>query len=348
MAFTKLEKDMNIIQKLDDEPNDAGGMTSAELKAKFDEGNNAMKEWINNTFIPEAERELNSARLESLPKHAHLHSASGTDPITPHMIGALPIIDARSADYDMDVILQSGRHCAMYETSSVTLGTPFNKGVTAFVSCTILSYANNNMYGSQFAFMSGNIIYVRKMSNSVIGDWVSLATTDYAVNKAGDKMTGYLENTSDNSDGVGRFAGTKNGAYLVSYYGDVTKQRQLVVCNSNNIPDFRNSLRYVDIETGNNDTILHTGNKPSGSYTGNGDAAERVIDTGGIGNYLMLSNSVTTSIVGPDGALSFNASTGTITTHGPSEARFLSGVLTMRSAHADLNYLSYGYYYQVL
>ena len=31
-----LDGDLNIIQKLDDEPNDVGGMTSAELKATFD------------------------------------------------------------------------------------------------------------------------------------------------------------------------------------------------------------------------------------------------------------------------------------------------------------------------
>lgn len=52
MALTNFEKDMAIIQKLDDEPNDVGGMTAAELKAKFDEGGLAIKEYINGTLIP--------------------------------------------------------------------------------------------------------------------------------------------------------------------------------------------------------------------------------------------------------------------------------------------------------
>ena len=47
-----LDGDLNIIQKLDDEPNDVGGLTSAELKAKFDESGNIVKKYINETLIP--------------------------------------------------------------------------------------------------------------------------------------------------------------------------------------------------------------------------------------------------------------------------------------------------------
>ena len=47
-----LDGDLNIIQKLDDEPNDVGGLTSDQLKAKFDEAGNTIKEYINETLIP--------------------------------------------------------------------------------------------------------------------------------------------------------------------------------------------------------------------------------------------------------------------------------------------------------
>lgn len=47
-----LDGDLNIIQKLDDEPNDVGGMTSAELKATFDKAGNIIKGYINETLIP--------------------------------------------------------------------------------------------------------------------------------------------------------------------------------------------------------------------------------------------------------------------------------------------------------
>lgn len=51
--LTKLLADLYIISLLDDEPNDIGGMSSAELKAKFDEAANTIKDYINNTLIPE-------------------------------------------------------------------------------------------------------------------------------------------------------------------------------------------------------------------------------------------------------------------------------------------------------
>lgn len=49
----KLEDDLNIIQKLDDEPNDVGGLTSAQLKAKFDEAGLVIQKYINESLIPD-------------------------------------------------------------------------------------------------------------------------------------------------------------------------------------------------------------------------------------------------------------------------------------------------------
>ena len=45
MALTKFSKDMAIIAKLDDQPNDVGGLTAAQLKDKFDEGGKAIQEY---------------------------------------------------------------------------------------------------------------------------------------------------------------------------------------------------------------------------------------------------------------------------------------------------------------
>jgi hypothetical protein len=53
MAFTQLTTDLNIISALDDEPNDNTGLTAAQLKAKFDEGGNDIKTFINGTLISE-------------------------------------------------------------------------------------------------------------------------------------------------------------------------------------------------------------------------------------------------------------------------------------------------------
>ena len=64
MAIELFEKDMNIIQKLDDEPNDVGGLTAAELKAKFDEGGLLLQDFINKKLIPAAS---NWERLDNKP-----------------------------------------------------------------------------------------------------------------------------------------------------------------------------------------------------------------------------------------------------------------------------------------
>lgn len=55
MSIERLTKDMNIIAKLPDEPNDVGGLTADELKGKFDEGGVALKEFINESLLPALE-----------------------------------------------------------------------------------------------------------------------------------------------------------------------------------------------------------------------------------------------------------------------------------------------------
>lgn len=57
MALSKFTKDMDIIAALDDEPNDVGGLTAAELKAKFDEGGKAVKEYLNDTLLTELDQQ---------------------------------------------------------------------------------------------------------------------------------------------------------------------------------------------------------------------------------------------------------------------------------------------------
>ena len=52
MALPAFETNLNIIQQLEDEPNDVGGLTAAELKAKFDEAGLTIQKWINETLLP--------------------------------------------------------------------------------------------------------------------------------------------------------------------------------------------------------------------------------------------------------------------------------------------------------
>lgn len=53
LAALTMTQDLNIIQALDDEPNDVGGLTAAELKAKFDEAGLTIQRYLNETLIPQ-------------------------------------------------------------------------------------------------------------------------------------------------------------------------------------------------------------------------------------------------------------------------------------------------------
>ena len=62
MAFTKSTADLNIIQALDDEPNDVGGLSSAQLKEKFDTSGNTLQTFVN-AHIDELEAKTAAASM---------------------------------------------------------------------------------------------------------------------------------------------------------------------------------------------------------------------------------------------------------------------------------------------
>lgn len=59
--ITPLNDDLNIIAVLDDEPNDEGGLSPIAFKAKFDQGPNAIKGYINDTLIPNIGADITAA-----------------------------------------------------------------------------------------------------------------------------------------------------------------------------------------------------------------------------------------------------------------------------------------------
>lgn len=67
MALDRLEKNMGIISTLDDEPNDVGGLSAKELKEKFDEAGEAVKDYLNNTLLPSIEGQDGAASIGAKP-----------------------------------------------------------------------------------------------------------------------------------------------------------------------------------------------------------------------------------------------------------------------------------------
>jgi hypothetical protein len=53
MALTKLTADVNNIQALSDKPNEIDGLTSSQLKERYDRAGATIKQYINEVLIPE-------------------------------------------------------------------------------------------------------------------------------------------------------------------------------------------------------------------------------------------------------------------------------------------------------
>ena len=60
MALTKLLTNVNNIQALSDKPNETDGLTSAELKERFDRAGATIKTYINEVLTEELDTKLNT------------------------------------------------------------------------------------------------------------------------------------------------------------------------------------------------------------------------------------------------------------------------------------------------
>lgn len=80
-----LAADLGIIAALDDEPNDVGGLTAAELKAKFDEAGLTIQKYINESLIPQVlganATEADRAKAEAERQKAEEQRADETEGI---------------------------------------------------------------------------------------------------------------------------------------------------------------------------------------------------------------------------------------------------------------------------
>lgn len=93
--------------------------------------------------------------------------------------------------------------------------------------------------------------------------------------------------------------------------------------------------------------LYHTGNKPRGTYTGNGDTTKaREFNLGGVGDMLLIYGPNGSAIVTPRNAFICNSNgvTGTTTGH----VYFRGGVFHLGKAHDNLNVTGDTYYYQVI
>lgn len=85
-----------------------------------------------------------------------------------------------------------------------------------------------------------------------------------------------------------------------------------------------------------------------GDYSGNGNTAQRVIGTGGIGRVLLVYNIYYLSFVTHEGAMVITLADGSIRWLERKKAFFNNGNLTLSTDNAAFNTANTTYYYQVI
>ena len=73
-TISELSDDLAVIQKLDDEPNDVGGLSAEELKALFDKAPLAIQKYINEILLPS-----HNALIKALADHVEVDPSSVRD-----------------------------------------------------------------------------------------------------------------------------------------------------------------------------------------------------------------------------------------------------------------------------
>lgn len=126
--------------------------------------------------------------------------------------------------------------------------------------------------------------------------------------------------------------------------------RILALFNPDKRSDVTDSLKWYNVVSGVNTgyKIFGEHNKPSGTYTGNGNAASRAINTGGIGNALLLTGYGYAFFVTPRGALGVYYNNGTVTSLTYDKIRYENGVLTLATDDVAVNANGSLYEYECL
>ena len=104
----------------------------------------------------------------------------------------------------------------------------------------------------------------------------------------------------------------------------------------------------VKLNGGSYYDILHTGNKPTGTYVGTGDATTQIIDTKGIGKGVLIYGGSMCAIVAPNGCIGwYTANNGAVATVPNTEVSYANGKLTISTTSNLVNYSGLTYAYQV-
>ena len=253
---------------------------------------------------------------------------------------------------NLDTYLELGSYYCPNSSTTATLVNPPATGA-GFKLVVEQGYGTSHRVQKAYFNTTGRVFWRYYVSSWT--QWLEVATTDKVVPLDGSKtMTGdltlektfpvfSLKNTNNGQTGrmnvgndntVGFYNRTDDNNTVGVYLKKAAQKSADAFCVSHK---FNGTTNYY--------TVLHTGNKPSGTYTGNGSATSRTISVDGIGDWIAIKSNNGIAILSNNGV----SSTGSAVAAIPySAAHFTSGTLTLATTDALLNANGVTYYYQVL
>ena len=139
------------------------------------------------------------------------------------------------------------------------------------------------------------------MRTYIGGQWLPW-TTSFLPLKGG-TLSGYIDLVQSGAERAARFQQSSQRFAKLVNFKDGENYSQIVLDIETTVPS---TLLKVSQKVDNTQTdfnVFHTGNKPTGTYTGSGTATSKTVSTGGIGNALLIISDYGTAIVTQSGRI---------------------------------------------
>ena len=304
MALTKLTADLEIISALDNEPNDVGGLTTEQLKEKFDEAGNLIKEFINETLTVETD--------------AHIADTENPHEVTKAQVGLgnadntadadKPVSTAQQAELDL-----KANRLDVLEKTNATAYTPtgdYNPATKKYVDDTTAGVVLGQI-------PDGSISPVKLSSEMQKGVANGVASLDGAGKVPSGQLpqVGLLPRiivTVDTgsvitcTDGTTTLTGTSTGSYTfeipnygtwsvtATLNGDTSFGKSVIV---DTVKQYSITLKYIDLILNNNAwSDIHSVSADGANYWAVGD--RKAVDLNGTVGTLAINGTYYVFILG--------------------------------------------------
>ncbi|MBR5584080.1 MAG: hypothetical protein IKW21_06090 [Lachnospiraceae bacterium] len=240
-------------------------------------------------------------------------------------------LDAGSHDFSLSGGSYAGNDLPVstYAYGMVTVFVRSKSGVVSVI-----------LWGTNTSNRQADMPYLNHYNAGAWTGWIQLANA-----------ANYLPLSGGNVDGLVKFLyGGVGEMYLFTHsiggrlrYDNKQGIADLILTNEN--------LRYMRDKNGVTSTyeLLHTGNKPTGTYTGNGETGERVFQVGGIGSVCHISTYNHTLFVTSRGAIGVqNVNGASPIAFGSNQVVYTNGMIVVYDGNSFYNAEGSTYTYQVL